>query len=391
VVAARARSALLVLQGTLSVLLRVGAGLFVRSLDRVREMRLGFDPEQVLIATRNLRGLDLTDGERGQLGQRLLEAAEAIPGVESASLGTSIPFWATSSMDLFVAGIDSVRRLGRFTYQQATPEYFGTMGTRILRGRAFTAADREGAPRVMVVSESMARTLWPGRDAIGECIRVRADTMPCTAVVGIAEDAVQSSMTNDARLNYYLPLEQFGLGRARTVLVRVRGDPSTQVEPVRKGLQAVMPGLSYVSVFPMREIITGERRSWQMGATMFVAFGGLALLVAAIGLYGVIAYNVAQRMHELGVRIALGARSAHVVRLVVAQGVRFAVAGVIIGLALSLFAARWMEPLLFNQPARDPFIYSVVAGLLLLVALLASALPAVRATRADPNDALRSD
>jgi hypothetical protein len=131
----RARSALLVLQGTLSVLLLVGAGLFVRSLDRVREMRLGFDPEQVLIATRNLRGLDLTDGERGQLGQRLLEAAEAIPGVESASLGTSIPFWATSSMDLFVAGIDSVRRLGRFTYQQATPEYFGTMGTRILRGR----------------------------------------------------------------------------------------------------------------------------------------------------------------------------------------------------------------------------------------------------------------
>jgi ABC-type antimicrobial peptide transport system permease subunit len=128
-----------------------------------------------------------------------------------------------------------------------------------------------------------------------------------------------------------------------------------------------------------------------MGATMFVAFGGLALLVAAVGLYGVIAYNVAQRMHELGVRIALGARSEHVVRLVVQQGVRFAVAGVAVGLALSLLAARWIEPLLFQQPARDPLIYSVVAGLLLLVALMASAIPAMRATRADPNAALRSD
>ncbi len=220
---------------------------------------------------------------------------------------------------------------------------------------------------------------------------MRADTMPCTQVVGIAEDAVQNSMTSDTRLRYYVPLQQDRPSGGNTLLVRVRGEAGAQIEPVRKALQAVMPGLSYVGVFAMHEIVADERRSWQMGATMFVAFGGLALLVAAVGLYGVIAYNVAQRMHELGVRIALGARSEHVVRLVVQQGMRFAVAGVAVGLVLSLLAARWIEPLLFQQPARDPIVYGVVASLLLLVALIASAIPAMRATRADPNTALRSD
>jgi len=363
----------------------------MRSLNRVQQLRLGYEPEAVLVVMRNMRGTELTEAERGALSRRLVETARVIPGVEAAADATSIPFWSTSSTDLYVTGIDSVRRLGRFTYQQATPDYFRVMQTRIVRGRAFTEADRLGTPRVVVVSESMARTLWPGREALGECIRMRADTMPCTTVVGIAEDAVQNSMTSDARLRYYVPLEQDRPAGGNTLLLRIRGEPSAQIEPVRKALQSVMPGLAYVSVFGMKEIITDERRSWQMGATMFVAFGGLALLVAAVGLYGVIAYNVAQRMHELGVRIALGARSEHVVRLIVQQGVRFALLGVTIGLVISLSLARWIEPLLFKQPARDPLTYSVVAGLLLVVALVSSAVPAVRATRADPNEALRSD
>jgi len=144
-------------------------------------------------------------------------------------------------------------------------------------------------------------------------------------------------------------------------------------------------------VQPFDEIIDTERRSWKVGATMFVAFGVLALLVAAVGLYGVITYNVAQRMHELGVRIALGAQARDVVRLVVGQGVRFALIGVTLGLALALLAAKWIQPLLFQQSARDPVTYGVVAGILLLVALLASVLPARRAMRADPNSALRTD
>jgi ABC-type antimicrobial peptide transport system permease subunit len=152
-----------------------------------------------------------------------------------------------------------------------------------------------------------------------------------------------------------------------------------------------MPGQSYITVRPLNELVDAQRRSWQIGATMFAAFGALALLVAAVGLYGVITYNVAQRMHELGVRIALGAQPKDVIRLVVGQGVRFALIGVTLGLVLALIGARWIQPLLFQQSARDPGTYAIVAALLLAVALLASALPALKATRADPNAALRGE
>jgi len=222
-------------------------------------------------------------------------------------------------------------------------------------------------------------------------MRVGADTMPCTTVIGVAEDAVQRSLLDDKKFHYYLPLEQFRPAEGFALLIRMRRDPVPQMERVRKALQAIMPGESYVNVQPMSRVVDGERRSWRVGATMFVAFGVLALLVAAVGLYGVITYNVAQRMHELGVRIALGAQARDVVRLVVGQGIRFAVAGVGLGLALALLAARWIQPLLFEQSAKDPATYGMVAALLVAVALVASAVPAARATRADPNSALRSD
>ena len=386
----RARTALLVLQGALSVTLLIGAGLFVRSLSHVRAMRLGYDADPVLVA-RFLRGVRLDDSASAALGRRILEAAQAIPGVERAALVSSIPFQSTSTTDLFVPGIDSVRRLGRFTYQTASPDYFRVMGTRILRGRPFGTGDRPGGPRVMVVSEGMARTLWPGQEALGQCLRVRADTMPCTTVVGIAEDAVQNSLTDDLRFRYYMPIEQDAPQRGHTLLLRMRGEPADQGEAVRRDLQPVVPGEAYVTVSPLSDVIDGQRRSWRVGATMFVAFGGLALLVAAVGLYGVISYNVAQRTHELGVRIALGAQPRDVVRLVVGQGARFATMGLGLGLALAYLAARWVQPLLFQQSARDPAVYGTVAALLLAVALLSSTVPAWRATRADPNTALRSE
>ena len=388
----RTRTVLLVVQGALSVVLLVGAGLFVQSLGRVKDMRLGFDAEPLLMVTPNLRGVQLDSAARVQLSRRLLDAAQALPGVSHAAFVSSIPFWSTSSTGLFVAGIDSVSRLGRFTYQTATPDYFTTAGTRILRGRPFTAADRQGAPRVVVVSESMARTLWPAVDALGQCMRVGSDTLPCSEVVGIAEDAVQNSMLDDdKRLRYYLPLEQHDASRGNYLLLQVHGDPARQVNDVRQALQPAMPGESYLTARPLMEIIDGQRRSWQIGATMFAAFGVLALVVAAVGLYGVIAYGVAQRMHEMGVRIALGARSGDVVRLVVGQGMRVAGLGIVIGLGVALLLAPQVQPLLFKQSARDPATYGVVAALLLLVALAASALPAMKATRADPNRALRAE
>jgi putative ABC transport system permease protein len=295
--------------------------------------------------------------------------------------------------NIFVAGIDTatISRLGQFRIQGASPEYLATAGTKLLRGRNIETTDTEKAPRVAVISESMARTLWPNRDALGECIRVGADTNPCTTVVGIAEDIRASDdFTDDKKLFYYRPVDQVAATMGG-VFVRVRGNPERTKEAVRRTLQKEMPGSAYVTVTPMGEIFGPTIRSWRLGATMFVAFGGLALVLAAIGLYSVIAYNVVQRTHELGVRVAFGAQVADVVRLILREGLLLTVAGLVIGGGIALFAGRWVGPLLFNVKPADPAVYGFVAAALLLVATMASLIPAMRAARVDPNVALRSE
>jgi ABC-type antimicrobial peptide transport system permease subunit len=214
--------------------------------------------------------------------------------------------------------------------------------------------------------------------------------MPCTRVVGVAENAVHDAV-KDQPLRYYLPMDQFPAEGGSLLLVRLRRPSAAAAEEVRRALQPVMPGQQYVTTRPMVDLLDAQRRSWRVGATMFVAFGVLALVVAAVGLYGVMTYNVGQRMHELGVRIALGAQGSDVVRLVVGQGMRLVVAGVVVGSALALGAARWIEPLLFRQSASDPLVFGFVGVLLVVVAVVACSVPASRAVRADPNTVLRAD
>jgi ABC-type antimicrobial peptide transport system permease subunit len=243
----------------------------------------------------------------------------------------------------------------------------------------------------MVVSESMGRALWPNADPLGQCVKVGVETMPCTTVIGIAEDMIQNDLQASTRFHYYMPVEQFDPAGGNGLFLKMRGDPRQQQETVRKALQTVMPGQTFVTVTPLIDVVDAARRSWQMGATMFVAFGVLALMVAAIGLYGTISFNVTQQLHELGVRVALGAQSKDILRLVVGQGMAFAFAGVMLGGVIALGASRWMQPLLFRQSANDPVVYAVVGAMMLVVALAASASPAARAARADPNAALRAE
>jgi predicted permease len=386
----RTRTMLLVLQGAMSVLLLVGAGLFVRSLHNVRSMRLGYDVDPVLYVHLNLRGLRLPPDQRAELARRLVNAARAIPEVESAARGISVPFWSTEGLGFVVPGVDSIRRLGHFTLQMASADYFATTGTRILKGRGFTEADRADGPLVAVVSEGMAEAVWPGKDAIGQCIKIDRVTDPCRMVVGVAENIHQNSLTENQRLQYYLSIEQMRPYEAN-VFVRTRGDAGAHAETVRRELQKLMPGASYVTATPMREIIDPRQRSWQIGATMFLVFGLLALVLAAVGLYSVIAYSVAQRTQEIGVRIALGAGVRDVVTLVLGEGMRFAIVGIAIGGGVALWASKWIGPLLFSVSPKDPAVYGLVAVVLVAVALLASAIPATRASRVDPNVALRSE
>jgi predicted permease len=384
----RLRATLLLLQGALSVMLLVGAGLFVRSLTNVRNIRLGFDADPVLLVELNMRGVQLDSVQDVDLRRRLLERAQTTPNVQSATLQIGVPFWSTWSMGLYVSGIDTVARLGRFDLSAVSPDYFTTMGTRILRGRSFLATDLEHSQLVLVVSQAMAKALWPNEDAIGKCIRISADTMPCRYVVGIAEDIKSHQLSNDTDMYYYLPATQFKPNRTG-LFVRVRGEASKSAEAVRRSLQKEMPGASYITTTPLSEVLGQQTRSWRLGASMFSAFGVLALLLAAIGLYSVIAYNVAQRTHEMGVRMALGAQAADVIRLVVKEGMAFGIAGVVIGGAIALAAGKWLAPLLFDESPRDPAVFAVVAVALLGVALAASWLPALRASRVEPTKALR--
>jgi predicted permease len=388
---ARLRGALLVMQAALSVALLIGATLFVRSLGAVKAMRIGYDADRVLLVNRIIQGSSFSDSTQRAVRAALLETAQRLPGVEAAAWVSSAPFVSTSNTTLYVAGIDSVARLGVFTYQATTPDYFRAMGTRILRGRSLGAEDGRGAPNVAVVSESMARVLWPGQDALGKCFRVRADTAPCTTVVGVAEDMVQRDLAGTQRFHYYLSADQFTRTWGNGLVLRMRGDPVAAAEPVRRALQRVVPAPSYVTVQPLADIVAGAQRAWRLGATMFVAFGTLALVVAAVGLYGMIGFNVAQRMHEMGVRVALGAQRGTVVTLVVRQSLGFAFVGAALGVAVSVATARWIEPLLFRQPATSPVIYAAVSATMCAVALVASMVPAWRAARADPIVALRAE
>jgi putative ABC transport system permease protein len=386
----RLRAALLVAQAALSVLLLVGAGLFVRSLENVKAQRLGYDVDPVAIADLNMRGVVLDTTHTDQLEDRLLAAATAIPGVTHATLSSATPFYGRWSVGLYVAGIDTVSRLGRFQLNAVTPDYFATFGTRIIRGRGFTAGDSRTAPKVLVVSEGMAQRLWPGREAIGQCVRMQADTTPCRSVVGITEDVRERNIGGDsATYTYYVPATQ--LRGYPGLALRTAGPASQYAEAIRRELQRVMPSPAYVTVTPFSDIIGGQTRSWRLGATMFLAFGLLALALAGLGLYSGIAYAVAQRTHEMGVRVALGAQVRDVVLLVVRDGVAVSVIGLALGAIAAIAASGWIAPLLFKESPRDPMVFGAVTVTLLAVAVAASSVPALRAARVDPQKALRAE
>jgi len=393
----RTRQVLVVAQGALSVMLLVGAGLFVRSFANARSVPLGYDARPVIEVVTDFRGYRMDSATAVAVRRKLLGDVQALPGVVAAARVNSRLF-GTNTAQLRVDGIDSVEALGRFNFQISTPDYFRVMQTRIVRGRAFTDADREGSPLVAVVSDAMARTLWPGQNPLGQCMRVglganaSAATAPCTTVIGVAENTAQQNIGDDPRFMYYLPVDQTVPHQLSTIYVRMaRPDARGELDRIRREVTRAMPGDGFAVVRPLQQVVDNQSRSWRLGATLFVAFGGLALAVAIVGLYGVVSYSVTQRMHELGVRVALGARSVDVVRLVVAQGVRPVAAAVGIGLVIAWLVAPRVQSLLFKQSAVDAATYASVGVTMLLAALVASAIPAARAARADPNAALRSD
>jgi hypothetical protein len=290
-------------------------------------------------------------------------------------------------------GRDSLPRLpgGGPFIRAVSDDYFATAGTRVLRGRAFSASDLTASEHVTVVNETMAKTLWPNRDAIGECLLM--DSLPCARVIGVVEDARRFGLREAPAMQYYVPLgteRHLGFG-GRQMFVRSHGNPAALREVLRREMLQLAPGVGFIRTELLQDSLDPQIRPWRLGATMFGLFGALALLVAAIGLYSVISYLVTQRRHELGVRIALGAQVSNIVGLVVRYGVGLVLVGVAIGVVLAYTASKWIAPLLFETSPRNPVVFGVVSVVLLGVAVFASAIPAWRASRVDQIEALRAD
>ena len=384
----RLRRGLLVLQGAISVVLLVGAGLFVRSFHNVRSLDLGFQPEHVLLAELSARGAPIDSARRIELMERLRERALTVPGVQHAAHTLTIPFSLEWNQYLVVPGIDTASLRDLFYINPVGPDYFETMGTPLVRGRGITDADRVGSQPVAILSQAAVKRIWPSEDPLGKCVKLQADG-PCHVVVGIVGD-IRVEFNEGPGRHVYVAATQVPAPDSR-IFVRTRNEAATQAEVVRRALQEVVPGAAYVSTRLLDGIVAPEMRSWRLGATMFTIFGLLALVVAAIGLYSVVAYDVSQRTRELGVRVALGASAGAVLRLVVSEGVRVVALGLALGAIVALAFARKVGPMLYDVSAKDPLTYAGVVGMLLVVAVVASLAPAVRAARVDPNVALRAD
>lgn len=390
----RVRRALLAVQGALSVILLVGAGLFVGSFRRVTAVDFGFRPERVVVADVDLSEAGYAMPARHAFFDEAYRRFATFPGVNSVSLGTANPFATRSATRVRMQNGDSFPRLktGGPYFTAVTPEYFRTMGITLRQGRSFLAADGPTAPLVLVVNETLARTFWPGRDPLGQCLVVGRDATACREIVGVAADANSESLAREPVLAYYVPLAQSaGLSNDRTLFLRVDGRAEAAIPGIRRAVHGLAPGLPVPNVRTMAAQMDGLYRPWRLGAAVFGAMGLIALGVVLVGLYSVLSYGVAQRRREFGIRTALGASGAEITRLVVGEGVRVVGLGVLAGAVVALGLAPLVQRFLFRIGARDPATYAAVIGLLLAVAVAAALAPARRAGRADPMTALRTE
>ncbi|HUQ80785.1 MAG TPA: ADOP family duplicated permease [Gemmatimonadaceae bacterium] len=399
------RPGLTIVQAMLSVVLLIGAGLFLRSLQRASAVQLGMEPDRVLTVELRYPRPPRAPGEsfsdwlgRGSVVERaryraLVDVARRVSGVERAAVSVGVPFYGAFTVGLWVPGRDSIPALpGGGPYITAVgADYFATMGTPIREGRAFDAGDREGSEPVVIVGEAMARTLWPGRGALGACVIVGKRDAPCARVVGVAADIHRSGLKEEPSMQYYVPIGQERGFSGSYLLVRPNAAATTSWSVLREALQKADPAIASIDVRPLSQGLDGETRPFRLGLIAFGLGAVLALIVAALGLYSIMAHAVAWRRHEIGVRLALGARPQSIAALVVSRGTKLATLGIGAGLVVALAARPWVEPRLFETSARDPLVLGGVVVLLELVALLAGWVPARRAVSVSPTEALRAE
>ena len=389
------RKGLVVAQSALSVVLLVGAGLFVRSLGNVQALRIGFDADRLVYAS--IRSERTDRAWAIAVAARLREMTprlESMPGVEAVGRADNPPMMSYFRRPFWV-GADSAESFGERALKMhlVASSFFRAAGMRMERGKTFAEPTGDGTSHEVVVNEAAARLLWRDRDAIGQCIRVYTPDAPCRVVVGVVENARLSKiMEPDAHAQLYMPVDDTVATRAGVTLI-VRTDPraaSRVARALHLALREVFPD-AQPEVRAMTEFLEPQYRPWRLGAALFTGFGLLALLVAVVGIHSTMSYGVSQRVHEFGVRIALGARIGTVVRQVVGESLRTVAVGVLAGTVLALALARLVSSLLHGVAPGDPAVLVLVALALLAAAALAAAVPAWRAARIDPASALRAE
>ena len=390
----RVRSALVVVQAALSVVLLVGAGLFVSSLNSVRQLRTGYDARQIIFGGIQYDTRDsVRDARQPQLFRELAERLRGAPGVQEVALARLAPTRGFSMID-YDPGVDTAQYKRPFaTYNLVSPEYFAATGTRIVRGESFPRVSGSAMPPVVIVNEAMASAQWPGMDVLGRCMRFPPED-ECYRIIGVAETAMFDALLEEPQSQFYLPLDN-PPARAGTwfssLVVRTRPNArEVAITETQRALRETFPG-GRPTVATMESHLEPEYRPWRLGATLFTAFGFLALIVAAVGIYSTVAYTVVQRTHEFGIRSALGARARDILQQVIGSSLRTVAIGVLAGIALALAGGRFIAALLYGIEPGDPRVMIGVALSLLAIAAIAAFVPARRAARVDPVTALRTE
>jgi predicted permease len=400
----RSRAALLACQAALSVVLLVGAGLFIRSLNSAQAIDLGMDTDHMIIGEVSFYDAALrtrsTSAHESEITNGMRAASTELaarPGVRGTALASSTPLSGWAMVPLYLDGGRVPPRLDDLdpALIAVTRGYFAATGMTLVAGRAFNGDDVPGSEPVVVVNETMARAYWPGESPLGKCVIVGPKTAPCNRLIGVVRDAHYGAVVEKPMVGLFSLVEQHTTGFQSTptiLVVRTTAGTETAVaDAMRRVLRRTFPTAEPPSVSFTAGTVYEGLKPWRLGAMLFSMFGALALLVAAVGAYSVIAYAVSQRTHEIGVRMALGARASDVVRLVTGDGMRAVGFGILLGVVASLAMGRLVASMLYNTSPRDPIVLVAVAATLAIVAIMASIVPAWRAASTDPAIALRSE
>ncbi len=383
------RSVLVISEVALALITLVGAGLFIRSMQNAQKINVGFESQRLVVMAFDLGSLHYDEVHGQQFYRDAIQRATNLPMIQAAAVASNLPLGGGLGRTVFPEGRDETSgyRGTLTTLNDVSPSYFDTLRIPLKRGRAFNDLDKKDTTPVAVINEAMARHFWPDQDPIGKRFHFFGETQ-LVEVVGIVGNTIINQIGEDPQPLAYLPLTQ-DYAPAATLQVRTSGDPRAAIATVRGQVQSLDPNLAITNVQTIEEVLDQGLWAPRMAAILLTLFGVLALMLAGTGVYGVLSYSVNQQTREIGIRMALGARPAEVMRWVVSQGFRLAAVGLLIGLIAGFVLMRFVASLLFGISAHDPVTFGVVALVLATVAFLACYVPARRASRVSPLVALR--